>query len=239
MIEPEREESELRAYLGADYDHARLVDYDGQLEREFAEIGDEQQLYRSSRAYLYNLTAFAMTRTKEPYLRDLMALLPPPARLLEFGCGIGSDGLVLLEQGYDVEFADFANPSTRYLRWRLRQRGLHAAVHEVGAVPGAFDAVFAFDVLEHVTDVFATLTELERCARLVVVNVLEPVPGETALHHALPVAELLRHASRNGLRHYRRYHGRSHLLAYAPGRRGAPRALLRLARERVLRGRSR
>jgi SAM-dependent methyltransferase len=225
-IDPEQEEAELRAYLGASYDRARLEDWQGQLEREAERLGDEQALYRTSEAYLYNLTAFAMTRTKEPYLRDLAELAPAPARVLDYGCGIGSDGLALAGAGYRVSFADFENPSVRYLRWRLARRGIAAAVHDLdrAAPPAGFDVAFAFDVVEHVDDPFALLARLESLADLVVVNFLAPEPGETRLHRELPIAALLAHARARGLRRYRRYHGRSHLVAYAPrrvGRRGA------------------
>src|SRR5205807_7006719 len=133
-------------------------------------------------------------------------------RVLDYGCGIGSDGLRLLEAGYEVAFADFDNPSTRYLRWRLRRRGLVAGVYDLDApdgVPGGFDAAFAFDVIEHVPDPFGFLEELEGRAELVVVNLLEPVRGDIALHRELPVAELLERVRRRGLRLHRRYHGRS------------------------------
>ena len=216
-VDPPREEAELRAYLGSAYDRSLLERYQQTLEDELVEIGDEQTLYRTSEAYLYNLTAFAMTGTKLPYLADLTRLVPPPARILDYGCGIGSDGLALLEAGYRVAFADFDNPSTRYLRWRLEQRGLEAPVHDLdrGEVPGGFDAAFAFDVIEHVDDPLGFLAELESRARLVAVNFLEPEPGETALHRELPVAALVRHAASRGLRRYRRYHGgRSHYVIY-------------------------
>jgi len=120
-IDPVREETELREYLGSEYDHQRLVDWEAQLEREAERLGDEQALYRTSQAYLYNLTAFAMTRTKEPYLRDLVQLVHPPARLLDYGCGIGSDGLVLAERGYRVEFADFENPKPDSKTYKLKK----------------------------------------------------------------------------------------------------------------------
>src|SRR3954451_8467124 len=125
-IDPERELTELKEYLGDDYDHARLQRYEEAVDEELAQVGDEATLYRTSQMYLYNLTAFAMSRTKEPYLYDLTDLVPAGARLLDYGCGVGGEGLLLLEAGYQVAFADFANPSADSLRWRLERRGLEA-----------------------------------------------------------------------------------------------------------------
>jgi SAM-dependent methyltransferase len=230
LYDPAREEAELRAYLGERYDHERLVQYDLQLEHELHDIGDEQRLYRESEAYLYNLTAFAMTGTKVPYLEALTKAVPAGSAVLDYGCGIGSDGLVLLEAGYRVTFADFDNPSTRYLRWRLERRGLEAQIVDLDAArpPTGFDLAYAFDVIEHVEDPLHFLGEMERAARLVLVNLLEPVPGETALHHDLPVAELIQHAAGLELLEHTLHHGRSHLLLYA----SAPARGLRGARSR-------
>jgi GT2 family glycosyltransferase len=208
---------ELRAYLGEAFDLESLWRHAELIEDEAARVGDEARFYRSSEAYLYDLTAFAMAGTKLPYHAVLRSLVRAGARLLDYGCGIGADGLRLLERGYRVEFADFENPSTRYLRWRLARRGVEAPVHtldEPGAVGGGFDLAYAFDVLEHVADPFACLAELESRAALVLVNVLAPVPGDVSLHHALPVRAILAHARRRGLVHYERFHGRSHLVAY-------------------------
>jgi SAM-dependent methyltransferase len=215
-FDAEREAAELRTYLGDAYDHGRLERYEEQLEAELAEVGDEQTLYRTSEGYLYNLTAFAMTGTKVPYLEDLMRIVPAGARLLDYGCGIGSDGLLLLEMGYRVEFADFDNPSTRYLRWRLERRGHEAPIHDLdaGPPPGDFDLAFAFDVIEHVPDALAFLGAMEDVARIVLVNLLEPKPHETDLHHELPIRSILDRARDRGLVHYRRHHVSSHLVAY-------------------------
>lgn len=238
-FDPAREEAELRGYLGEAFELGRLWHYQEQLDQEFAEVGDEESFYRTSTAYLYNLTAFAMTGTKLPYLRVLTAQLAPGARVLDYGCGIGSDGLLLLEAGYRVEFADFDNPSVEYLRWRLAQRGLEAPIHDLtGSVPDGFDAAYAFDVIEHVPDPFAFLAEMERRARLVEVNFLEPEPGDQDLHHDLPVAALVRHAASHRLRYYRVLHGRSHLVLYDSEAATLPVRLLsrsRVAAARLLR----
>jgi SAM-dependent methyltransferase len=219
----DRELAELREYLGDRYDHARLQRYEEAVDEELAEAGDEATLYRTSEMYLYNLTAFAMSATKLPYLEDLTELVPPPARILDYGCGIGSDGLMLLEAGYDVGFADFDNPSTRYLRWRLERRGLDAPIYDLDSdpPPAGWDASYSFDVIEHVDDPFAFLGKLEALSNLVVVNFLEPHPDEEPdVHHELPIGRLLRHAGSRGLHRYARYHGRSHLVAYEPRRGG-------------------
>jgi SAM-dependent methyltransferase len=232
VMDPQREERELRAYLGDAYDHERLVHYDRQLEDELEAIGDEETLYRTSEAYLYNLTAFAMTRTKEPYLNVLRAAVPPGSKVLDYGCGIGSDGLALIEAGYDVEFADFDNPSTRYLRWRLEQRGRDARIYDLDREqpPGDFDVAYSFDVIEHVPDPFAFVERLEACARMVLVNFLEPIAGETDLHHDLPVRELVRHAAARRLLRYEVFHGRSHLVLYDRRPGGRVRAKIALVR---------
>jgi len=218
-LDPQREREELQSYLGASYDEQRLRTHTVAVDAErAAHEGDDASFYRVSEAYLYDLTAFAMSHTKLPYLDALAAEVPPGSRVLDWGCGIGSDGLALLEAGYDVAFADFANPSTRYLRWRLGRRDIAARVYDLDrdAVPSGFDAAYSFDVLEHVEDPFAMLAELESRARLVMVNVLEPVAGETRLHRPLPVEALIRHAEARDLVWHRRLHGRSHLLAYRP-----------------------
>jgi SAM-dependent methyltransferase len=220
QVDPARERTELEEYLGDEFELDHLHQYQLQLDREFEACGDEEAFYRSSSGYLYNLTAFAMTGTKLPYLRTLVELVPPGSRVLDYGCGIGSDGLMLLELGYRVEFADFDNPSAAYLRWRLERRGFEAPIHDLDRhVPGGFAAAYAFDVIEHVDEPFAFLAEMETRADLVVVNLLEPAPDdeEQAIHRPLPIGEIARHAAAKGLRRYAILHRRSHLLAYASG----------------------
>jgi SAM-dependent methyltransferase len=219
-LDPAREEAELRSYLGDDFRLDRLQHYQEHLDEEVAEIAHEDTFYLTSKAYLYNLTAFAMTGTKDPYRAWIDEALPGGGRVLDVGCGIGSDGLSLIAGGgHTVTFADFDNPSVAYLRWRLAERGLDAPIHDLKqGVPEGFDAAYAFDVIEHVPDAFAFLGEMEKRARLVCVNFLEPEPDDQDLHHELPIPELLRHVADRRLRHYALLHHRSHLVLYEPER---------------------
>jgi GT2 family glycosyltransferase len=217
--EADRGLDELKAYLGDEFDQARLEGHRVLMEREEEAVGDEATFYRSSQAYLYELTAFAMWHTKVPYRRALTRFVPPGSSVLDYGCGIGADGLQLLSKGYRVAFADFDNPSTRYLRWRLEHRGVDAPVYDVeGEVPGGFDAAYSFDVIEHVEDPWDFIGRLEERAAVVAVNFLEPDPDDTDLHKPLPIPALLDHAADLGLLWYRKYYGRSHLVIYrSPG----------------------
>ena len=237
-FDKEREFEELRVYLGDRYDHTRLVRWQEEVDEEYERVGDEAAFYRSSEAYLYNLTVFAISETKLPYLETVAKLVAPEARLLDFGCGIGSDGLYLIEAGYRVAFADFDNPSTNYLRWRLERRGFSGEIYDLdrNRLPRDFDLVFAFDVIEHVDDPFDFLAEMESHARLVAVNFLQDEPGKAEMHRRLPIAELLRYVSRRRVLSYRRHHtGSSHMVVYEPGRVGLRGRLL--STTRVLAGR--
>lgn len=231
-FDPERELTELRQYLGEAYDGSLTSRWYELVAEEFAVAPGAESFYRNSQAYLYDLTVFAMTETKLPYLRDLMRFVHPPARVLDMGCGIGSDGLLLLEAGYEVAFADFANPSVEFLRWRLEHRGQKAEIYDLDdrALPDGFDAVYAFDVIEHVPEPVAFLRELERLARFTCVNFLEDKGADNPLHRELPIGRMLNHAQRRGLMRYRCYPGGSHLVIYEPG--AAP-ALIRRVHGRL------
>ena len=230
--------AELRDYLGDRFDQELLEGHERLVEEERLAAGDEEEFYRTSRRYLYDLTVFAMSGTKAPYLGEVRAAVPGGGRLLDYGCGIGADGLRLMADGYEVAFADFDNPSVEYLRWRLARREAKADVYDVESdeIPGDFDLVYCLDVIEHVEDPFAFLARLEGHGRLVAVNFLEEDHDDTSLHRPLPVRRLLDHAARRGLRRYRRYHGRSHFVVYE-----APRRLPAARRRRgaVARARSR
>ena len=214
-FEAEQELAELKAYLGEDFDEQLLRGHLRAIDAEEAAAPDELTFYRTSTAYLYDLTVFAMSGTKRPYREEIMRRIGPGSRLLDYGCGIGSDGLRFLDAGYRVEFADFANPSVEYLRWRLKRRGYDAAVHDVEAVvPGGFELAYCFDVIEHVDDPFDFLAKIEATADLVAINFLEPAQDDVHVHKPLPIKALLRHATKRGLVHYSKHYDRSHFVIY-------------------------
>jgi hypothetical protein len=71
---------------------------------------------------------------------------------------------------------------------------------------------------------------MERRAKLVEVNLLEPEPDDQPTHHDLPIADILDHATRGRVLAYRVLYGRSHLLLYSADRAGAARRVLNRGR---------
>jgi len=73
----------------------------------------------------------------------LLARLPREARILEIGCGDGAVGRALKADGYvgytGLDLAPPADLVGSITDWR-----------QLGLAPGAFDAVIAFEVVEHV-----------------------------------------------------------------------------------------
>lgn len=80
--------------------------------------------------------------------------VPPPASILEVGCGTGyMITYPLLRMGYDVTGVDIDEPSIRLGRKFLRQQGLDPSViraTDLWNVGSQFDAIILSEVLEHV-----------------------------------------------------------------------------------------
>lgn len=92
-------------------------------------------------------------------------------RVLDFGSGIGSTGLVLAHAGLEVTLADVAREPLSFGAWRMRQRGhepdtLDLLEHPLeGLSDGAWDGAVAFDVFEHLPETAGTIGRLDQLLR--------------------------------------------------------------------------
>ena len=89
------------------------------------------------------------------------------ASILDVGCGRGLRMVALKQAGFEVAGIDFDAGSVRYVKETL---GIPAFVGDIRDIaqhlPGtAFDALTAFYVLEHVTDLVGTLETLRQAVR--------------------------------------------------------------------------
>ncbi|MDR7550839.1 MAG: class I SAM-dependent methyltransferase [Armatimonadota bacterium] len=118
--------------------------------------------YGSTDLYIWELMQWHASPARLPYWQALSRLVrhwPARAgwrRVLDFGCGVGTDGLYLATQGYDVTLVDVSGPTFEFAKHRFRRRGLVARFVESRSIlpePDAvYDVVVCFDVFEHLPD---------------------------------------------------------------------------------------
>jgi len=115
-----------------------------------------------------------------PLYNALYALLPPPRRILEVGCGYGTSAAILSLLGYDVLGIDIDPKMLEHARGNLASLGLADRVRlELGDAfnlskyHGIFDATFSDGVLEHfhLDEAVAALKEQARAAKYIVATI--------------------------------------------------------------------
>ncbi len=106
--------------------------------------------------------------TIQPFMRDLVGFdLFPGKRLLEIGCGLGTDLLQFARGGALVTGVDLTPASIELVKACFALHGLpvHAQVADAENLPfedNAFDVVYSFGVLHHTPDTQKALDEVYR-----------------------------------------------------------------------------
>jgi SAM-dependent methyltransferase len=85
-------------------------------------------------------------------------------RILDVGCGTGANLLMLSKYG-DAEGVDVSEDALAFCRERGLEKVKLGAGEELPYEDGTFDLVTAFDVVEHMDDDLAGLTEMRRVLR--------------------------------------------------------------------------
>jgi len=93
----------------------------------------------------------------------IAAAVPPPATLLELGCGTGRVTKPLVELGYDVTAVD---ESAEMLAAVKQGKTVHSPI-ETLALPGQFDIVLLSSFLVHAPDPAVRQALLETCRKYV------------------------------------------------------------------------
>jgi SAM-dependent methyltransferase len=85
-------------------------------------------------------------------------------RILDVGCGTGANLLMLSKYG-DAEGVDISEDALAFCRERGLDKVKLGAAEELPYDDGTFDLVTAFDVVEHIDDDLAGLSEMRRVLR--------------------------------------------------------------------------
>jgi len=131
------------------------------------ERGPVEKFYDQSEAMLYELMWWH-TLVDDPsplaYLVALkLAVMNDCESYLDFGCGVGSGGILFAGNRIAVTLADISSNMLKFSSWRLAQRGISAQYIDLktGQLPESrFDFITAMDVFEHLVDPVATVRQL-------------------------------------------------------------------------------
>jgi SAM-dependent methyltransferase len=132
---------------------------------EFRPADEElHTLYREMNPTVYEKEAQGRLKTAQRHLKMVQRHIAG-GRLVDVGCASGSFLKVAAEAGWTVTGVEPSETLANYAKKLLDGRGdVHCAtLQEAKLQPESFDALTLFDVLEHVTDPLAFLTE---CASL-------------------------------------------------------------------------
>jgi SAM-dependent methyltransferase len=164
------------------------------------------EFFRRSHSYLYNLAIWEASGNRPAYVAVAAPLLSrlKSKRLIDYGCGIGSDTLALRSLGMHVTPCDFDSPSTRFFQWRacrLRQDG---HFYEPGCLPRDLraDALWIIDTLDHLPDLELNIGPILARVQIVVCEQLAQNRGHGSqgFHHRRPSGEIASLFGRYGFR---------------------------------------
>ena len=105
---------ELWEYFGADFKPEWCGGGDQKIMDEFARYPDAATFYRQTPVYCYHGPGYALEAVKRPYYAIFLQGASGDVSVLDYGCGAGDDGLLFIQMGYEVAFADFPSQSVNF-----------------------------------------------------------------------------------------------------------------------------
>ena len=211
---------ELSAYLGDRFDPRLASGLDDKVMAEFCRYPDAATFYRESEIYCYHSIGYFLEGVKRPYYAQLFSATAnlKSVSLLDYGCGAGDDGLLFLQAGYTVTFADLPGKTLEFCRWRVDRRLALARVLKIGqAEIPPHDIVWCMDVLEHLPPdrQAELLTIMASLGSSVIVNLVNDPEADGTLHYPVDVEALTAFASSRWPCSFQDYYvGRVRLLSY-------------------------
>ncbi len=176
---------ELIEFMGDDFSHERMhlaaKDLADQWnERNRPMIEDISEFYHNAKTYLYDLTSWhgadpsrgMWTETVKKFVKENNC-----KTILDFGCGIGNDGLALLDlEGVSVDFVDLSCPCLDFLDFRIKKRGIEDRCNvircdDVYMPEKHYDFVICIDVIEHLCEVEKIMSNLFNHCDMIIMTV--------------------------------------------------------------------
>ncbi|MBI3324815.1 MAG: class I SAM-dependent methyltransferase [Candidatus Omnitrophica bacterium] len=166
---------DLTNYLGQPLEQIRQeywryrAQEDVEAQRRVAQATHESEVlayYQQTPHYLYELSYWEASAAKQAWFRVVVLACRRFGlrRVLDFGGGVGGLSVHLRAHGIECDHLDVPGKTFEYARWRFASRGLSVrrleATQRAAWPGGAYDAVVAWDVLEHLFDLDAAIEQI-------------------------------------------------------------------------------
>lgn len=119
--------------------------------------------YRNAENYIFDLANWHRGRSQ--HIQNVVEFCQQRElkRILDYGCGIGEEGMALAEAGFEVSLADAPGKTFAFAKWRVQQRGLRIKFIEVvddAPLKEMYDCILRFEVLEHLWEPSAVVEHI-------------------------------------------------------------------------------
>lgn len=108
--------------------------------------------YRNAENYIFDLANWHRGRIQHVQNVVEFGQQKKLKRILDYGSGIGEEGIALAEAGFEASLTDVPGKTFAFAKWRVRQRGLNIQFIDVmddAPLKEMCDCVLCFEVLEH------------------------------------------------------------------------------------------
>ena len=123
---------------------------------------DYIKYYEQSKDYIEAMATYNALGKKLRLIEKIckvLGLVSPNHKIIDFGCGVGSDSLHLKALGFDVIAMDVKGVALEFAKYRFKKHGMKIPVvvsNSKSKLPKC-DVILSMDTLEHVYDPYKTL----------------------------------------------------------------------------------
>jgi len=124
------------------------------------------EFYKKCKNYIFDLAEWHEQAYQKKWDLDLIKIVktinPMAKTVLDYGCGIGSNGFLFHEAGFDVTLADLESFSLDFAKFIIKKYNLPINVIKIDKedIKDKFDVILCLDTIEHVVDPKGLLEKL-------------------------------------------------------------------------------
>lgn len=167
---------------------------------------DFLNFYKNSKNYIYEIASWNDTPRKRRTFKKVLKIIKQNniTEVLDFGGGVGSDSIGLMENFIDVKYIEINEIMKRFFVWRCKKRGLEPKIIDDIDELKKVQCIMFLDVIEHFENPFEYLNKFSKKADYLLFTqafgVHEKGRGGTPQHTDFKMEEVHKHLESLGFK---------------------------------------